>query len=496
MSEYKKLVALQSMIQTLAPELPKIEIDGQAFGMDYNDLGSFSNIGDQSKLTPIANQILSEGSLAFFAAQTFIGYQVAALIAQNWLVNKACTQKIRDAAKPWYIPTINDGSDVDADVIAKINKLDKRYGLKRNLIEAGRFNNVFGIRHVLFDIEGIDYEKPFNADGITPGSYKGIIQIDPYWVTPFFKGEDVSQPATRNFYNPTHWYVSGRGKIHRSHFVILRGPEVADYIKPAYYYGGLGLPQLIFERAYASERTANEAPQVAMSKRLNVRKVDMEKVVADPSAFQEAMAELTQFRDNFGVHVIDKDEEHQQFDTSLTDFDATIMTQYQLCAAISNTPATKLMGTSPKGFNATGEFEMDSYHEELESVQEMDFDPIIERHHICMMRSDIAPEFKELFEIDIVWNPLKVESRKEKAEINEINARRDAIYVDAGVVSQEEVRERLIADEDSGYDGLESIDQGEIQESFGLPDIDLDPESELKQEVETSLEPENGTTNG
>ena len=189
------------------------------------------------------------------------------------------------------------------------------------------------------------------------------------------------------------------------------------------------------------------------------------------------MAELTQFRDNFGVHVIDKDEEHQQFDTALTDFDATIMTQYQLCAAISNTPATKLMGTSPKGFNATGEFEVESYHEELESIQEMDFDQIIERHHICMMKSDIEPEFGQSFEIDIVWNPLKIESRKEKAEINEINARRDAIYVDSGVVSQEEVRDRLIADEDSGYDGLNSIDH-EGGELFGLPSGELDPESE------------------
>ncbi len=486
MSEYRRLIAIQNIQQALAPELPSINIGGEAFSMDTADLSAFSDIGDSAKLTPIRNQILSEGSLSFFAAQTFIGYQVSALIAQNWLVNKACTQKVRDAIKPWFVPTINDGSDVDEDVIARINKLDKRFGLKKNLIEAGRFNNIFGIRHVLFEIDGMDYEKPFNPDGIKPGSYKGITQIDPYWCTPYLSGDDVSDPASQHFYDPEHWWIGGRGKIHRSHFVLLRGAEVADYLKPAYYYGGIGLPQFIFERAYAAERTANEAPQVAMSKRLNVRKVDLEKVAADPAAFEEAMQDLVNFRDNFGVHVIDKEEEHQQFDTNLTDFDATIMTQYQIAAAIASTPATKLLGTTPKGFNATGEFETDSYHEELESNQEMEFSPIVERHHICIMKSFIEPEFGKSFEIDVVWNPLSIESRKERAEINELKSRTDALYVNSGIVSQEEVRMRLINDPDSGYDGLERIDQEELSEEMGLPE---------EQEQQPEEAPSNGEEN-
>ena len=56
-------------------------------------------------------------------------------------------------------------------------------------------------------------------------------------------------------------------------------------------------------------------------------------------------------RDNYGVKVIDKDaEDLTQFDTGLADLDVTIMTQYQLVAAIAGVPATKLLGTTPKGF--------------------------------------------------------------------------------------------------------------------------------------------------
>ncbi len=164
------------------------------------------------------------------------------------------------------------------------------------------------------------------------------------------------------------------------------------------------------------------------------------------------------------------------------------MTQYQIAAAISNTPATKLMGTAPKGFNATGEFEIESYHEELESIQEMNLSPIIERHNLCLMKSAILPEFGKEYEVDVVWNPVKVESRKEKAEINEINSRTDKNYIESGAISQEEVRLRLINDPDSGYSGLEQIDQDEIDSDFGLSDED--DEQEDQGSTDKNQEPE------
>ena len=474
-SEHKTMRILQGIEQTYGFQPPSVEVNGEKFGMD-----SLDSVGDQAKLVPIANQILNEGSLAFFAAQTFIGYQVAALLAQNWLVDKACTVKVQDAIKNWFTISVNDGEKADEELIAYINKMDKKFKLKHNLLQAGKFNNVFGIRHVLFEVDSSDpdyYEKPFNPDGITKGSYKGMTQIDPYWTTPYLGQRDVSDPASQHFYEPTHWYVGGRGRIHRSHFVILRGPEVADYLKPGYYYGGLSLAQRIYERVYAAERTANEAPLIAMSKRLNVRKVDLEKVAADPEAFEEAMEMLTQYRDNSGVHVIDTAEEHQQFDTALSDFDSVIMTQYQLVAAISNTPATKLINTSPKGFSSTGEFEIETYHEELESIQEMQLDDIVERHHICVMKSLVIPKFGKDIEIDIVWNSLKVESRKEKADINYVKAQTAEIYKNAGAIDQNEIRSSLITDKDSGWDGIESIEAEELKDNLDLFS-DVDPETQ------------------
>lgn len=434
----------------------------------------------------LGQQRINQNLFSWYVMQSFIGYQACGLIAQHWLIERACSLKGRDAARKGY-DILCDSVDLTAKQIKFIEKQDRKFKIKKQLEEADKFKNVNGIRHVLFVVDSTDpdyYEKPFNPDGITPGSYKGISQIDPYWVTQNLTTEGVTEPVSQYFYEPEFWVISGK-KYHRSHFVIMRGPEVADILKPSYQYGGLPLTQRIMERVYAAERTANEAPQLAMTKRLNVRKMDLEKAMGNLSNFETSLNQFANFRDNYGIEAIGKDEEHQQLETTLTDLDVTIMTQYQIVAGQSGIPATKLMGTSPKGFNATGEHEIETYHEELESIQENDLSPIVERHHICLMRSIIAPKFKvEPFEIEHEWRPLAVMSEVDQSTVSVNKANSDKLYSDMGAVDAYDIRDKLIADKDSGYTGLEAVERPEEEE------IDLTPpEEEQPQEepVEDSI---------
>ncbi len=125
------------------------------------------------------------------------------------------------------------------------------------------------------------------------------------------------------------------------------------------------------ERVYAAERTANEAPQLAMTKRLNILKTDIEAALANEGQFTEVMNWQTKVRDNYGTRVIGTDDEVQQIDTGLADLDDVTMTMYQLVAAAADCPADKLIETAPKGFNSTGDFQESSYHERLKSLQKV-----------------------------------------------------------------------------------------------------------------------------
>lgn len=419
----------------------------------------------QANLFNVAGQgWLPDAQLEWYANQGFIGWQTCAILAQNWLIDKACSMPGRDAVRNGWEIAVNDGEEIDPEILDDLRKLDKKYGLKRNCIQFVKMGRIFGIRIAMFNVRSNDplyYEKPFNPDGVMPGSYKGITQIDPYWVAPEFDIPAASNPAAPDFYEPTWWRINGI-RYHRSHLVIMRnGDELPDILKPSYIYGGIPTPQKIFERVYAAERTANEAPMLAMTKRLTALKVDITEALTDATSFAQKMATWAALRDNFGVKVIGEGEEIEQFDTNLTSLDETIMTQYQLVAAAANVPATKLLGTTPKGFNATGEYEEASYHEELESLQENDLSVLIARHYLLAIRSYIAPKHGIApFHVDVQWRPVDSPTAEEKANTNKIKADTDKVLVDAGALDSLDVRQRLIADPDSGYNGIEEMVEG------------------------------------
>lgn len=417
-----------------------------------------------------------EAQSMWFISQGFIGYQLCALIAQHWLVQRVCVMPARDAIRKGYEFKATGDVPLTPEIIKAITKANKRYKLDTNLVQFVKFQRVFGIRIAMFKIDSDDpdfYVKPFNPDGIKPGSYRGISQIDPYWIVPELTTVAALDPASIDFYEPTYWIV-GSQRIHKSHLVIIRGPEVADILKPAYLYGGLSIPQQIAERVYAAERTANEAPQLALSKRATIYYTDAAKAIANEEQFFERVSWWSRMRDNFGIKVADREADKiEQIDTSLADLDSVIMTNYQLVAAIGETPATKLLGTTPKGFNSTGDYETDSYHEMLESVQVNDMEPLMERHMLCMIRSDIAPIYTDgkPFGVDVVWKPLSTLSAVEQATKNKTDAETDQIYTTIGAVTGAEVRERISKDETSGFTGIPTMepDDGDDVEANAPP---------------------------
>lgn len=450
-------VTFQRGVDSIAPIGDDGKLITGQFAMDdaYNGM-------TQSRLVSNNYMGIPDAQLGWYAGQGFIGWQSCAILSQNWLIDKACTMPAKDATRNGYTVTANDGTTISAEVLDYIRQQDKKFQINRNCVEFVRMGRIFGIRIALFEVETADpvdyYAKPFNPDGVTPGSYKGISQIDPYWTAPLLDSVASANPAAKDFYEPTWWLINGR-RIHRSHLVIMRTCELPDILKPSYIYGGIPIPQKIAERVYAAERTANEAPMLTMTKRLTTLNMDITQAVSDMDKMSQRMSAWTELRTNFGVQVVGEKEKIEQFDTSLADVDAVIMTQYQLVAAASNVPATKLMGTSPKGFNATGEFEEASYHEELESIQEHDLSPLVERHHLLLMRSQVAPKFGIApVNTEINWNPVDSPTAAEVADINLKKAQADTAWSSIGAVGGEDVRNRLISDKDSGYNGLEAVD--------------------------------------
>jgi len=474
---------MAAFLRSVEDSIKRIQVDdsgtvargGAMDAMDSSDGGlpqfklAAIQAGEQLQLMP------------WFMQRGFIGYQNAAFISQHWLVYKACAVPINDAVRNGYDITTDTGEDLPAEALNVFKRADKRIKIKKQLRDFGIKGRIFGVRIALFLVDSDDpnyYEKPFNIDGVKPGSYRGISQIDPYWTAPILDMASSGVPSSPQFYEPT-WWLIGSLRVHHTHLVIFRYADPPDVLKPMYLFGGIPLPQMIMERVYCAERTANEAPALALSKRTTVWLTDMASVMADSQKAQELMESWIAYRDNFGIKLGDKEgDAFQQFDTPLADFDQLIMSQYGLVAATANMPITKLLGTTPGGFAATGEYDESNYHEAVETIQDEDLEPFLERHHQLVMRSEVVPNFPELKNSHVVvkWHELDALTHVEQATVNLTKAQTDNALIAAGSLTPEDSRARVSTDKESGYHGI----------GIDLDTEDLPGEDDLEAAAEAS----------
>lgn len=404
----------------------------------------------------------------WYLNQNFIGWTNCALMAQHWLISKACLMPAEDCIRRGYDYVSDDGEDIDPEILKELKKIDEEVRLNYQMVNIIQFGRVFGIRVAVFIVDSEDedyYYEPFNIDGIKPGSYKGITQIDPYWMSPILDIQSSGAPMSTHFYEPTWWNITGK-MVHRSHLVIYRTEEVADILKSSYVYGGIPIPQKMYTAVYQAEMISSELPYLIKTKRSRILKTDTDEMIANQQDFNKRMSIANAIWDNSGTLVIDKiNEEMEQIDTQLTDCEDVCLLMYQLCASRCGVIFSRLFETTPKGWQSTGNYEENVYRDTLETMRHIALIPLAKRHHQLAMKSIIEPKFNTNIEIDVQFKPLDALSAKELAEINKLIADTDAVLNQSGAISGQDIRVRLAKDPESGYMG---IDEEVPEDEFNL----------------------------
>ena len=441
--------------ELLAHSLQRTQKDLIPHSANGMAMDSFSDSGAKLNSAYAIYGQVSDIIYTHFALQGFIGFQACALLSQNWLINKCCILPPKEAMAPDYNVAYKtkDVLSKDKELLTelKLNSDSKTgYKIKDMAVEFAEKKRQFGVAYAYPLVEGVNYEKPFNLKYVKSGNYKGMVNIDPYWISPELNAEAATNTASANFYEP-EWYRLPDGKrLHKSWVVKAVNGNVPDILKPTYYYGGYPIPQLVYQRVYAAESVANEAPMLAKSKRLLYMDGNLGNYVLNQNKAENDAKAFTYFRDNWGVVIKRPDQAIGQIDTSLTDFDAVMMSQYQLVAAAAGMQATKLLETQPKGFNASGDFEKAQYNSLLQSIQKEDYMPYLNFHYMLLLKS----RFNKEYVVECEFNPIDTPSIRELAECNEIKSRINTSYVAAGVISNDECRETLRLDPASGYNTL------------------------------------------
>lgn len=423
----------------------------------------------------VANAII----YTFFAKHGFIGWQLCSMLSQHWLINRACRLPNEDALAPgWTVEWSGEapeGEDDKSELLRKVVEVsNQKFKLSEAALRFGVNRSIYGQALAYFEIEGEDPATPLNIDGVKPGTFKGINIVEPYWAFPEWNGDGMT-PGTSHFYRPQYYTVGGK-RIHISRLCVKPFVEVPDILKPSYYFGGIPLTQMIYERVYAAEKTANEVPELALTKRMLVADANIADMMARPDVFGAKANMVWRSRNNRGVYYKNPQETVTQLDTNLADLDDNVWTQYQLVAAVASLPSDRLLGTSPKGFQSTGEYERRTYAQTLKTYQETAYREFVEKGTALTLKS----EFDCAAPVSVIFEPIDTPTEAERAATQLQQAQRLSALMNDGIISAEEARENLINDKGGGFSQLsKEPPQEELPDLDGLlgPKREKDPEN-------------------
>ena len=422
------------------------------------DAGGINMMPDPLLRFPINPRVLKH-----FQSRIWITYTGCAIIATHEFVNRACMIPAEEAIAHGYKVICTSTKHKhdqeedarEAEFLEEIKKAADKMGLNEACKKLNYKKKVFGVGVAIPWVEfrpdypspsdktgktAYSYADPYDPKAIKPGSFRGFAVIDPHWLTYQWDKLSRTDPSYPHFLTPT-WIKVGDKRVHRSWAIRVINSELPDIFKPVYLYGGLSLTQMIYERVWAADKLANEAPLLAMTKRLLIADGNLEQLQSDPARTNKFFNAINFFRDNFSIFVKKPSSNVTQLDTNLSELTPLTMSQYQLVAAIAQIPVTKLLKNVPSGLQATGEYEWDDYAQSLKAIQNNDYTPLCKMFYELYVASNY-PEEKDL-KLDIEWNPIDVPKESEVASMSSQTAQYVSHLINTGVIDIAEARAML-----------------------------------------------------
>ena len=414
------------------------------------------------------------GADCFFGTG-FIGYPRLAELAQISEYRSVSETTANEMTRQW-IEIKSVGEEDNSETIKQIEECYERLNVRDVFRKAIETDGLFGRGQILVQIKDHDGKLAnpllLTEKTIAKGSLKALVNIEPMWTTP--APYNAIDPTLPDFYKPKAWYVMAQ-EIHASRLFTLISRPVPDMLKPAYNFGGVSMTQLMMPYVERWLRTVDSVSDLLHSFSLSGIKTDMSAILSgsdDGDTNIMLRAELyNRLRDNRGLMLLSKDEEEFfQFNTPLSGLDALLAQSQEQMAAPSHTPLVKLLGITPSGLNASTEGEIAVYYDYIRAMQEnLLRDPLDKL--LKLVQLHLFGKVNDNITFDFV--PLQQMSETELSTIRKSDTDRDVAYIQAGVVSAEEVRGRLASEPDSGYNGIDVEDVPEMPDdgfSDGLND--------------------------
>lgn len=422
----------------------------------------------------------------------------------DWIARKIIDIPPFDACRAWR------EWQAEQDQIEKIEKAEADLGIQRKLIEAMTKARLYGGAAMIMGVEGQKFDEELDVESVGKDDLKFVHVVTKWQISAGPLMRDVTSPW---FGEPSYYFRSNTpipdppasqaleqsslgykpGEqiyIHPSRVVRLLGLDYPDWEQGPDAWGDSALQPIVDAISNAGLVSSSIASMISEAK-LDVIKVpgliEMLSTAEGATRVFDRFSQGNVAKSVVNATLIDGAEEWERIQVAFGGMDAVMAMYLNIASGAADIPATRLIGRSPSGENATGDSDTRNYYDRLQADQVVRIQPLLTRLDEVLIRHALGDRDED---IRYNWKPLWQLDEEDKAAVALAKAQAHKIDVENGLINPEALREGRInqLEEDGFYPGFESA-----IEEFGSENEDEDEDAhaqldlQMKQQTLTNM---------
>lgn len=398
-----------------------------------------------------------------------LSYAECAFLASDSIINNAITKYSNEILRKGGNIVVNcDDMDIKDSLREKLEKRLQELNFTSVLNEAIKTSLSFGGALIFIDINAKDLAEPLydKAKIMSKNKIQGLRIVPPYLCGA--SEVETANPLNADFMKPKKWFIAGNsGVVDSSRVIPLVMFDAPSLIKPLFNFFGISLTQFMKIYVASADIARQSLSDMLLRFRSEIIKSDL--IKTNPTEAVSRAKAINKQKNNNALILLTKDEEFIQSITPLSGLDKLIAQLQENVAVSARLPSVKLLGLTPSGFNATGDFDLASYYDEIMSLQNSIIKPIVEQILNLLIKEAGWDDITATYE----FHTLEKSSDLDKAQVKNLEMDFITKAIGAGILTDEQ-----------GFNYLK--EKGFIDNSYDFSQgEDLEVDLDLEQEQET-----------
>lgn len=361
-----------------------------------------------------------------YTAVPMTQHQIAQAYSGSPLMRKIVQIPAMDMVREWR------EWKLDAEQISAVEALEKRLMIRQKVRQVEVLRGMGGGALIL-GLPGNPSEPAPANIGRDQLAYVNVVSR---WHLSFSKyQEDAREPG---YLDPIMWTLTGQGgqqTLHPSRVIPFRADTTASLAMITYaghdaYWGESTVQQVLDAVADSDSARASFAALMHKARTLRIGIPRLMELASTQTGTDQVAARMSILAMAESIHnafIYDAGDGEgkggEKIDDSSYSFAGAkdILNSYgEFVAAVSDIPATRLLGRAPEGMNSSGESQQTDWNKKIRAMQELDLAPCMERFDRYLLQSAIGSvpdgQWYEWAPLDMPDQKAEAERRKAEAE--------------------------------------------------------------------------------